>query len=111
MWNWLRFFRAETREELDMIANASPAIQKATARVLKLSKDERARLIHEYEVRARRDERARTNYAVASAVSGAVSGERIAIARNLLKRNRPIAEIAEDTGLSFDEIEKLCFNP
>ena len=28
--------------------------------------------------------------------------------RNLLKRNRPIAEIAEDTGLSFDEIKNLA---
>ena len=86
-----------------MVANASPAIAKATARVLKLSKDERARLIHEYEVKAQRDERARTNYAV----STAVSGERIAIALNMLKRNRPIAEIAEDTGLTHAEIEKL----
>ena len=46
LWHWLRFLRAETMEELDMVANASPAIQKATARVLKLSKDERARLLH-----------------------------------------------------------------
>jgi len=82
-----------------MVATASPAIQKATAGVLKLSKDERARLLHEYEVRAWRDEMAR--------LDDAVTGERIAIARNMLKRNRPIAEIAEDTGLTFDEIEKL----
>ena len=31
----------------------------------------------------------------------------IAIARNLLKRNRPIEEIIEDTGLTYSEIESL----
>ena len=99
LWNWLRFLRAETREELDMTASASPAIQKAVARVLKLSKDERARMIHEYEVRARRDELAR--------LDDAINAKSIEIARNMLKRNRPIAEIAEDTGLSREEIEEL----
>jgi hypothetical protein len=32
---------------------------------------------------------------------------RIIVARNLLKRNRPIEEIVEDTGLTRDEIESL----
>ena len=41
------------QEELEMIETASPAIQKATARVLRLSKDERARLLHLDEVMAR----------------------------------------------------------
>jgi predicted transposase/invertase (TIGR01784 family) len=98
--HWLRFLRAETMEEINMVANASPAIQKATARLMKLSKDERARMLHEYEVRAWRDEIARLDYATEKGL--------IAVARNLLKRNRPIAEIAEDTGLSFDEIKKLA---
>jgi len=107
LWNWLRFFRAETKEELDMVATASPAIAKATARVLKLSKDERARLIHEYEVMAQRDERARTNDAVTTAVASAVEANSLAIARNLLRMNMSLAEIADATGLTHDEIEKL----
>jgi predicted transposase/invertase (TIGR01784 family) len=104
LWSWLRFFKAETKEELDMVAKTSPAIQKATAKVLKLSKDERARLLHEYEVRARMYEFSRLN----DAEEKGRTGERIAFARNLLKRNRPISEIAEDTGLSVDEIRKLA---
>jgi len=112
LWYWLRFFSAETKEELDMVANASPAIREATERVMKLSKDERARLIHEYEVLARCDERTKLCYATEKGIEkgvkkGKVEGT-IAIARNLLKRNRPIAEIAEDTGLSLDEIKKLA---
>jgi DNA-binding phage protein len=82
-----------------MVATASPALKKATARVLKLSKDERARMLHEAELKAWRDEQAR--------LGDARTEERVTFARNLLKRNRPIAEIAEDTGLSHDEIKKF----
>jgi len=102
-----------------MVATASPAIQKATARVMKLSKDKRARLIYEYEVMARRDELsklydAREEGLAKGLAKGLEKGiekgrieERIALARNLLRRSRPIGEIAEDTGLSFDEIKKI----
>ena len=91
-----------------MVANASPAIQKATARVLKLSKDERARLLHEYEVRAWRDEMARLDDAREEGIAEGEKAKSLAIARNMLKRNRPIEEIVEDTGLSFDEIKNLA---
>jgi len=116
LWNWLRFLRAETKEELDIVANASPAIAKATARVLKLSKDERARLLHEYEVRAWRDEMARLDDAreegIAKGIAkGLEEGEKaksLAVARNLVKRNMAVTDIAEITGLSFDEIKNLA---
>ena len=107
LWHWLRFFRAETKEELDMVATASPAIQKATARVLKMSKDEKARMFHEYELKARDYERARLGDAVEKGIATGRTEERIAIVQNMLRRNRPIAEIAEDTGLSPDAIKKL----
>jgi predicted transposase/invertase (TIGR01784 family) len=100
LWNWLRFFKAETKEELEMVAKASPAIQKATARVLKLSKDERARMIHEYEVRSRRYELDR--------LDNAITEKLIAVTRNMLERNMAIADIADITGLSVDEIKKLA---
>jgi predicted transposase/invertase (TIGR01784 family) len=104
LYYWLRFFRAETKEELDMVATASPAIAKAAARVLKLSKDERARLLHEYEVKAWRDEASRLD----DAMERGRTGERIAIARNLLEMKLPLAKIADATGLSHDEIKKLA---
>jgi predicted transposase/invertase (TIGR01784 family) len=31
----------------------------------------------------------------------------LAVARNMIKRNRPIDEIIEDTGLTREEVEKL----
>ncbi len=33
--------------------------------------------------------------------------EKFEIARKLIKRNRPVDEIAEDTGLMYEEIEQL----
>ena len=87
-----------------MVATASPAIAKATATVLKLSKDERARMLHEAEVKAQRDERARFDYAMEIGIAERL----IVVAQNMLKRKRPLAEIAEDTGLSFEEIKKLA---
>jgi len=33
--------------------------------------------------------------------------ERLAIARKMLNRDKPMDEIAEDTGLTIDEIRKL----
>jgi predicted transposase/invertase (TIGR01784 family) len=131
LWHWLRFFRAETMEELKMVATASPAIQKATAKVLKLSKDERARLLHEYEVKARRDEMARLDYIEEKGMEAGLkkgmekglekgmeaglkkglekgkAEERVAIVRNMLKLNLPMETIIKATSLSPAEIQKL----
>jgi len=94
-----------------MVATASPAIQKATAKVLELSKDERARLIYEYELKARDYKRGRLEYVAAKAkAKGKVEGERaksLAIARNMLNLKLPIETIILATGLSHNEIEKL----
>jgi len=87
-----------------MVATASPAIQKAVARVLKLSKDERARMLHEYEVKAR-------DYELARLHGAREEGEQtkaIAIARNMPQKNMAITDIADIAGLSIDEIRKLA---
>ena len=38
----------------------------------------------------------------------AISERNIEIARKLIKRNRPVSEIVEDTGLTYEEVEQLC---
>jgi hypothetical protein len=55
----LRFLRAQSKEDLDMVAQASPKLQKTVVKLLELSEDEEARMIYEAEVKAARDERAR----------------------------------------------------
>ena len=101
-----------------MVATASPAIRKATARVMKLSKDERARLMHEYEVRARGDENARlydatekgrTEGLAKGLAKGKIEGQ-IAIVRNMLELKFPIETIVKATGWSPDEIKNIAIH-
>jgi len=96
LWNWLRFLRAKTKEEIDMVANASPAIQKATATLMKLSKDERARLLHEYEVKARRDEISMLD----DAREEGMEKGKLETARAMFMEGDSLEKIARVTGIS-----------
>ena len=82
-----------------MLEERSPQLKKAVGVLKELSADERTRMIFEDREKARRD--------IASIVGGAVKTAKTEFAQKLLKRNRPIEEIIEDTGLSRDEIEAL----
>ena len=97
--DWMKFLDAKTEEELNVLAQKSPVMKKATVRLLELPADEKARQLYEARLKEQRD-----NYAKEH---GARQDERFIIAKNLLRRNRPINEIIEDTGLSHDEIEAL----
>jgi predicted transposase/invertase (TIGR01784 family) len=103
LYNWLRFLQAERKEEIDMLTKDNPQITRAVGVLMELSADEKARLLFESREKARRDEASRTKGAVKSAVKDTAKG----FAKKLLKRNRSIEEIIEDTGLSREEIEEL----
>jgi predicted transposase/invertase (TIGR01784 family) len=119
LWYWLRFLRAVTMEDLDMVAQASPQLKKVVGKLLELSQDESARMLFEAREKERRDNNARERGAWEMGIAqgkaeGKVEGiaegekkERIEIARKLLKRNMLTNEIMEDMGLSEEEIEKL----
>jgi len=78
-------------------------MRKAVGILKELSADERTRMLYEEREKARRD--------IASTMDGAERKgryeERLIFALKLLKRNRPIEEIIEDTGLTHEEIESL----
>jgi len=97
--DWMKFFDIKTEEELNILAQKSPAMKRATLRLLELSADEKARQLYEARLKEQRDSYARE--------SGARQDERFTIAKNMLKRGRPIDEIVEDTGLTHEEIEAL----
>ncbi|MDR1501797.1 MAG: Rpn family recombination-promoting nuclease/putative transposase [Prevotella sp.] len=103
LWYWMKFIKSDDREVLDMIAERNPQMRKAVGVLKELSADERTRMIYEDREKARRD--------MASMMSGArkegVTEATEVIARKLLKRNRPIEEIIEDTGLTSEQIEML----
>jgi predicted transposase/invertase (TIGR01784 family) len=100
---WAVFFRyttdKEKRELVNEIIKHEEGIAMGAQVLLSISKDEkeRARLTSEYK------------FAV-DLQSKMVDAGRAGIkqvARNLIKRNRPIEEIIEDTGLTLEEIESL----
>jgi predicted transposase/invertase (TIGR01784 family) len=123
LWHWLRFLRAESREDLDMVAQASPKLKKTVVKLLELSEDEEARMIYEAEVKALRDERARIRGAFEKgAIQGKAEGKAegriegknegknekaLEIARNLIDIGMPVEKIADATALSYEEIEKV----
>ena len=55
LYDWAKFIDAETEEELNMVAERNPEVQKAVVRLEVLSGDERARYIAEMEEKAWRD--------------------------------------------------------
>jgi predicted transposase/invertase (TIGR01784 family) len=104
LWHWLRFLRAESKEDLDMVAQASPKLEKVVGKQLELSEDERARMIYEAQVKQERDDRARMR----GAREKGIAEGKVEIARKLFNMEMPLEKIAEATGLSHEEIAKLC---
>jgi predicted transposase/invertase (TIGR01784 family) len=99
LYDWAKFIAAETEEELTMIAERNPQVGKAVVTLRELSADERARDMYERRERARRD--------MASQKKWVAKQRDLEIAKKLLKRNRPIDEIIEDTGLTREELDEL----
>jgi predicted transposase/invertase (TIGR01784 family) len=116
--DWLKFLAAETEADFDMVAERSPQIQTAVVRLKELSADERTRMLYEAREKEQRDIRAREKGARLDGWKegekiGKEIGERrafITVAQNMLKRGRPVTEIMEDTGLTFEDIERLQRN-
>jgi len=104
LWNWLKFLSARKKEDLDMIAEKSPQVKKAVARLMDLSKDERTRLLYESRQMMEWDNRLREQ-------SARAEGERanaLFIARNMLADKMKIETIIKMTGLTREEVEGLA---
>jgi predicted transposase/invertase (TIGR01784 family) len=129
---WLKVINSETAEEWEMLQNTGvKPIQQAVYTLRQMSKDERIReLAHQREIAAH-DEASRIAGAWDKGIAeGMARGMTMGIARGksegiaegmatgiaeatakfvekLLKRNRPVDEIMEDTGLTREQIERL----
>jgi predicted transposase/invertase (TIGR01784 family) len=101
--NWMKFFDAKTEEDLNVLAQKSPVMKKASLRLMELSADEKARQIYEARLKEQRDRYAREQ----GAVMIARQDERITIAKNLLTLNLPIENIVTATGLTYEEVNAM----
>lgn len=107
---WAVFFRYASdtahRETVNKVIESKEALQMASTRLMSISQDEdeRARF------RSRRMYQTDQQSNLATAEDRGMAKGIRNVALNLIKRGRPIEEIAEDTGLSIEEIRKLCAN-
>jgi predicted transposase/invertase (TIGR01784 family) len=99
LYDWTKFIAAETDEELDKAAENNQEVKKAAVKYRELTADERTREMYERREKARRDAAMHERWAIKQS--------KFEFARKLIRRNRPIEEIIEDTGLSFEEVEEL----
>jgi predicted transposase/invertase (TIGR01784 family) len=103
LYGWARFIAAETEEELEMAVQANPQVRKAAVKLRELSADEKARDMLERREKGLWD----MATSVAEAEQRGREEKALEVARNLLKRNTPIEQIVELTGLTREEVEAL----
>ena len=100
---WLSLFKAETEEELEKIKEMEvPVMSQAINAYYTITASSEFREKERLRAKARHDE--------AQALYNARKERDIEIAKKLLKRNRPVDEIVEDTGLTYQEVEDLRIN-
>ena len=105
---WLSLFKADTEEELERIKGMEvPVMSQAINAYYTITASSEFREKERLREKARHDEAQALYNARREAKREARREEKFEIARKLIKRNRPVSEIAEDTGLMYEEIEQL----
>ena len=117
--DWVRFFRAKTEEDLDMIITKNPGINMAIKEVKRMSLSERMRAKYEAYLKEVRDQNTWEEYLrdegraegrVEGQTEGCMIGsnqEKEKIINRLLGKGKRPEEIAELLGYSLQEIEDI----
>jgi len=104
---WAVFFRyadlPEYREVANEVINSKEVLKVAGTLLTEISQNERERAIF----RSRRMYQSDLESNLITAQREGETAKAFAIAKNMIKRNRPIDEIVEDTGLAREEVEGL----
>ena len=105
---WLSLFKAETEEELEKIKEMEvPVMSQAINAYYTITASSEFREKERLRAKARHDEAQALYHARREARREGKQEEKYEIAKKLLKRNRPVDEIVEDTGLTYEEVESL----
>lgn len=134
LWDWLRFIKTNNEEEMEMLAQENPEIEKAYDALQDLSNDEVVRheaqqremyLQNEMAINEERFEQGKEQgikegmkkglkkgmkKGIEQGIEQGMKEKSIGIAKNLLSMSLPLEQIASATGLSVNEIEKLKFD-
>ncbi len=111
LMRWLRFLASKSKEELEMLARSDNELNGAYEDLKKMSADDKLRLQYEARQAWLMDERSRLKQERKEGKEeGREEGkeeERLVIAKNALKKGLDKILVAELTGLSDNEIDKL----
>ena len=99
------------REKVNEVIASKEVLQMAGSRLMSISQDERERAVFRsrrmYMTDLQSDLATAEDRGMEIGISIGEKNRSIGIARKLLKRNRPIDEVMEDTGLTREEVENL----
>jgi predicted transposase/invertase (TIGR01784 family) len=100
LWWWLRFMASVTPEDFAAVKERGPDMAELVVRLEELSADKEMRVLMDAREKARRDQIARERYVREEAEA--------VIARRMLRKKMPVAEVASLTGLSEADVKRLA---
>lgn len=110
--DWMEFFRGKTKEDFMKAAAKNPAIKEVLDHIIYLSGDEQERALADSREKYRMDRYAWEADAREEGLEKGIQKGRqeatLNIARTALHKNMPFLDIADLTGLSLEEIERLA---
>ena len=110
LFDWMMLIRAKNEKDYDMLAEKKPIFKKVVAVVKKLSADEEARMEYDKHEMWRMDYAATMrNAARKGEIKGKIEGK-METAQRMKSKGFSLADIADITGLTEEEIEKSPFS-
>jgi len=95
LWWWAKFLSAQSKEEMDMLAQQNQQVGKAVVRYMELSADEQTRMIMESRQKLEWDNMAREKARLLEA------------AKNFLDMKLPVEQIVKGLGLPLEDVLAL----
>lgn len=108
--DWIRFFNAETEEDLDMIKakTENPGILEAIEELRRMSMSNPIRLLYEDHLKRVRDQRARDDYMLQKGHEEGGNYKLVALVCKKLRKGKSPEVIAEDLEEELTTIQLIC---
>ena len=107
LYNWLRFIETDDEEVRNMLAQESPMMRKANSTIELMEMSPKEKWLYENRMKYEHDKASWKHVGYQEGIDKGAHQAKVETAKNLLAMNFPIENIAQATGLSLEEIEKL----
>ena len=105
-YEWVKFLKAEQKEEFEMLSEQNPNIREAYNEVIRISQNLEARALYE----AREKELKDFNSRISDSFTRGEQSKAIRVAENLFKMGLSIEQIVRGTDLSIEEVQQIKAN-